>query len=390
MQKNFLVAFGIGLAIIALAVGGIFLMQRGDRIELPGKILKVRTAPLDEDSSIAVIDFRITNPSDILFEVRTVTVEMEDNQGKSYLGQSVSEMDAKRLFEALPVLGHEIQPDPAHARTAWVAWVGGPHDRGAIPGARGHARWPQAVRRADRGSRWQVVRVCGALAPFWRWQYVFRHSGSQLPAGTEIQIRLKTKVATPTSKAKDPVEAVVIAPVMVDGQFVIPAGAVVRGAVEKAAQSTKPDERSTLVLAFSEIEIDGAKLKLAARVASVENARESVDEQGQITGILASETISGRLDAGLNKLAERAAGFADILGTVKKAVLKEPESDITYDAGVELALALTAPLELKAASGPGPAAKLTPIADETRSGRSGDAPAFSDHGAETFQAERRH
>jgi hypothetical protein len=71
MQKTFLAAFGIGLAIIALAVGGIFLMQRGDRIELPGKILKVRTAPLDENSSIAVIDFRITNPSDVQFEVRT-------------------------------------------------------------------------------------------------------------------------------------------------------------------------------------------------------------------------------------------------------------------------------------------------------------------------------
>ena len=110
MQKNFLVAFGIGLAIIALAVGGIFLMQRGDRIELPGKILKVRTAPLDEDSSIAVIDFRITNPSNILFEVRTVTVEMDDNQGKSYLGQPVSEMDAKRLFEGLPVLGQKFNP----------------------------------------------------------------------------------------------------------------------------------------------------------------------------------------------------------------------------------------------------------------------------------------
>ena len=46
MQKTFLAAFGIGLAIIALAVGGIFVMQRGDRIELPGKILKVRTAEL--------------------------------------------------------------------------------------------------------------------------------------------------------------------------------------------------------------------------------------------------------------------------------------------------------------------------------------------------------
>ena len=110
MQKNFLVAFGTGLAIIALAVGGIFFMQRGSRIELPGKILKVRTAPLDDDSSIAVIDFRVANPSDVLFEVRTVTVEMEDDQGKSYLGQSVSEVDSKRLFEALPILGLKFNP----------------------------------------------------------------------------------------------------------------------------------------------------------------------------------------------------------------------------------------------------------------------------------------
>src|SRR5260370_6269272 len=191
-----------------------------------------------------------------------------------------------------------------------------------------------------------------------------RGLGLGMGMGSESQIRLKTKVATPPSKAKNPVEAVVIAPVMVDGQFAIPAGAVVRGDVEKAAQSAKPDERSTLLLAFTEIEIDGAKLKLAARVAGVENARESVDEQGQITGIVAGETISGRLDAGLNKLAERASGLADILSTVKKAVLKEPEGDITYHAGVEMALALTAPLDLKGASGPGPAAKLKPIAGE--------------------------
>ena len=108
MRSTFAIAFGIGLVVIALAIGGIFFMQRGDRMELPGKILKVRTAPLDEDSSIAVIDFRITNPSNILFEVRTVTVELEDNQGRSYLGQSVSEMDAKRLFEGLPVLGQKF------------------------------------------------------------------------------------------------------------------------------------------------------------------------------------------------------------------------------------------------------------------------------------------
>ena len=191
----------------------------------------------------------------------------------------------------------------------------------------------------------------------------------QMPAGTEIQIRLKTKVSTQSSKPKDPVEAVVIAPVMVNGEFAIPAGAVVRGTVEKAVQSAKADERSSLLLSFTELEIAGVKSKLGTQVAAVENARESIDEQGQITGIVASETISGRLDSGLAKLGERAASFADLLGTVKKAVLKEPESDITYDTGVELSLKTTAALELKGPSGPGPASKLVPVADENRLAR---------------------
>ncbi len=186
----------------------------------------------------------------------------------------------------------------------------------------------------------------------------------QLPVGTEIQVRLTTKISTQSSKAKDKVEAVVIAPVMASGQFAIPAGAMVRGTVGKVVQSAKPDERSSLTLAFTEIEIEGAKTALGAQVAAVDNARESIDAEGQISGIVAAETISGRLDAGLSKLGEKAATFAELLSTVKKAVLKEPETGITYDVGVDLSLKLTAALELKGPSGPGPAAKLAPIIDE--------------------------
>jgi len=108
MRSNFAVAFAIGLACIALAVGGIFYMQRGDRIELPGKILKVRTAELDAESSLAVIDFRISNPSDILFEVRTVTSQLEDAGGRIVEGQITSDSDAARVMQALPVLGEKF------------------------------------------------------------------------------------------------------------------------------------------------------------------------------------------------------------------------------------------------------------------------------------------
>src|SRR5690349_2716904 len=101
-----------------------------------------------------------------------------------------------------------------------------------------------------------------------------------VPAGTQIQLRLKTKISTQTAKAKDAVEAVVLEPVMAGSEFAIPAGAAVRGNVEKATPASQADERSVLVLNFTEIEIDGAKLKLQAQLAGIDNARESVDDQG--------------------------------------------------------------------------------------------------------------
>jgi hypothetical protein len=108
MSKNLAIAFGIGIAVIALGMTGVLFMQRGSRMELPGKILKVRTAPLDENSSVTVIDFRVTNPSDVLFMVRSVSVETENKQGKNYLAQVSGEMDLKTLFERVPLLGQKF------------------------------------------------------------------------------------------------------------------------------------------------------------------------------------------------------------------------------------------------------------------------------------------
>jgi len=105
MNRGFLAAFGIGIACIAIAASVVVYMQRGARVGLTGKVLKVRTAPLDEQNSVVVLDFRFTNPSSYMFMVRTVTVALEEKDGKSYDGDPVSEVDAKRMFVNLPLLG---------------------------------------------------------------------------------------------------------------------------------------------------------------------------------------------------------------------------------------------------------------------------------------------
>src|SRR5512141_2223553 len=108
MSKNLLAAFAIGVGLIVIVVAGVLYMQRGARVGLSGNFLKVRTAPLDENSSVAVIDFRVNNPSNVRFVVRTVTLVLDAPDGNRYDGRTVAEMDARRLFEFLPLLGQKF------------------------------------------------------------------------------------------------------------------------------------------------------------------------------------------------------------------------------------------------------------------------------------------
>jgi len=185
-----------------------------------------------------------------------------------------------------------------------------------------------------------------------------------VPANTELDIRLKTKISTQTAKSGDLIDAIVIAPVMVGNDFAIPAGAPVHGTVDKATQPATASDRAVLVMKFTSIEINGAKLPIATKLTGIDNAREKLDDQGQVNGILASETMTGQIDSGLNKLEGRFSGLADVLNTVKTAVLKQADTSITYDAGVEMELQLTAPLKLAKPGGVGPAANLRPIKQE--------------------------
>jgi hypothetical protein len=184
-----------------------------------------------------------------------------------------------------------------------------------------------------------------------------------VPAGAQIQIRLKTKIASNTSGPDDPVETTVIAPVMVNGALAIPAGVTLRGVVTAASAATDPTVRATLALDFRVLEMGGQRIRVHTLPTAVENARESVNDKGEIQGILASETLSSRMDSGITKLTDKYSGLGGFLNTVKSAVFKETAGDISYDAGVEMDLKLTAPLTLTGPPPPGPDAALQPVAD---------------------------
>ena len=62
----------------------------------------------------------------------------------------------------------------------------------------------------------------------------------------------------------------------------------------------------------------GRRIRVHTLLTAVENARESVNDKGEIQGILANETLSSRMDSGISKVAERYSGFGGFLSAAKR------------------------------------------------------------------------
>jgi hypothetical protein len=184
------------------------------------------------------------------------------------------------------------------------------------------------------------MRICGILLIA-----ACLASAIEIPVGTEVQIRLTSAINTATAKLNQQFDAVVIAPVVVGDRIAMAAGVRATGHIKELTQAVKQEDQAILALTFDRlVDKAGQQAKLTARLAAVDNARESLDADGRILGIVAAETGSGRLDQGINKVAQKYPGLADLLGSVKQAVVKEADPNIDYEPGVELTIELTKPL----------------------------------------------
>jgi hypothetical protein len=106
-NKRLLIFFGLGLVALAIAVVVVLSANKGSHLQLQGKILKLRTGSLGEGNSIAVIDFRVENPSDLAFTVRNVEIQLERENGDMEDGVTVSKNDLKLVFQYNRFLGDQ-------------------------------------------------------------------------------------------------------------------------------------------------------------------------------------------------------------------------------------------------------------------------------------------
>jgi hypothetical protein len=169
----------------------------------------------------------------------------------------------------------------------------------------------------------------------------------QVPAGTPLHVRLTTAVGSYESKAGMAVRAVVIAPVVVNGETLVPTGSTLSGEVSHVNRVGFGivHETAALSLDFNKLTLpDGESTSASTRLRQVDNGRERVSRDGSILGVRTTSSISYRASGYIRTALSWEVHARLALWAVRMLVVQVPEPEIYYPAGSELTLALTEPM----------------------------------------------
>ena len=111
VDKRFLIFLVAGFAVVGALLLTFYTASEGSRLRLEGKILKVRVFPVPASAaSLVIVDFRATNPSDVLFVGGSVTLRLEPARGDAIDGTPVSRADVENIFRYEKLLGPQYNP----------------------------------------------------------------------------------------------------------------------------------------------------------------------------------------------------------------------------------------------------------------------------------------
>jgi hypothetical protein len=162
-----------------------------------------------------------------------------------------------------------------------------------------------------------------------------------LPEGSHLQLRLTSVLSSATSRIGDPVSAVLTVDAAASG-LVVPAGTIVRGVVRQAAAFSWSTPQALLWLDFRELlfhegnDSAGRSIPIVTRVVAVDNARETIDQDGRILGITPPREAPSSAESAvlLAALAPELYDFARAEFSFRE--LERP--DIVYGAGTDFVL----------------------------------------------------
>lgn len=169
-----------------------------------------------------------------------------------------------------------------------------------------------------------------------------------VPADTRLRLTLLTALASDTSAVEDPVSARVTAPVVIDGETVVPEGARVGGVVTYAQASGKVKGRAGLTVRFRTLTIGSRSYDITSEPLRREaQGTKSKDARnigiGAGAGAVIGGILGGRKGAGIGAAVGGAGGTGVVLATAGE--------EVRLPSGTEVSTRLDAPLVVERRAG---------------------------------------
>ena len=115
-------------------------------------------------------------------------------------------------------------------------------------------------------------------------------SGNEVPAGTELDVRLQNSLNSGTAQVEDRFEATTLVDLNVNGRVLIPAGSVMRGVVTAVEPGTRTNRTSRLTVSFDQVTVNGRAYPMRG---TVTQAIEGSGIRGEVPRAGAGAAVGG-------------------------------------------------------------------------------------------------
>ena len=167
-------------------------------------------------------------------------------------------------------------------------------------------------------------------------------------AGISLEVRLSTPISSRQSKPGDRVSGTIIAPVLAEDRQVLLANATISGSIEHVQRLGfgLKHEIARLAFRFDSLTLsDGQRFPILTRIRKIEDARERVDQMGNVDGILPVANVSSGISFAISTLLLH-TGLTAPAAIVKVVIARSPDSEIYLPAGTELLVQLESSLSM--------------------------------------------
>ncbi len=165
-----------------------------------------------------------------------------------------------------------------------------------------------------------------------------RLRATEIPVGTEFDVRLQTRLNSGTARVEDRFDATTIVPYERNGRVLVPSGSVMRGIVDSVTPASRGvNRRGELTLIFDRFSIDGRTYSIRATVI---RALEGEADTGRVAAGAGVGAIIGGILGGVR------GALAGILIGGGGTVAATEGKDVDLPPGTVLRVRIDAPIEV--------------------------------------------